>query len=243
MSNYDWFYIKHIASEGVMSSAAQTKAQPQVVVVNPRMTDDELWCWNGSYLMNKSTNLVLDIHKGRIRFSEDTEICLNQMNPSGESDNQQWFSNVDYKPARRLFGKIVRAKVPMGSLIYSATNHDWVLETCPKTRKVILFPVHNDHSRQQQRWEFIPEKEMPLLHQEQEIEEPSLLSETDSTDSSISYYSPTSSISQASSEFTFGLTPARKRGSSQSSISSSSRKESLNDSTLCPYFPYHPKQL
>ncbi|KAI8365542.1 hypothetical protein BD560DRAFT_401833 [Blakeslea trispora] len=239
MNSYDWFYIKHTASAKVMSFTIQAKARPQVVVTDLRMTDDELWRWDGQCLVNKSTNLVLDIHKGRIRFSEDTEICLDSKKLYGESDNQEWFLKPDYKPARWLFGKIVRAKVPLGNLIYSAINNDWVLEACLKSRKVVLFPVHNDHSRQQQRWEFIPEREMTFVDQEEEIEEPDLLPETDSTDSSISYYSPTPSIS----EFTFGLTPARKRGSSQSSTSSSSYKENSDDSAFCPYFPYHPKQF
>ncbi|RCH81680.1 hypothetical protein CU098_005913 [Rhizopus stolonifer] len=241
MSIGDWFYIKHVASEKIVSCSIVNQ-DTQVFVVKPQFSDNELWRWDGQYLLNKSTGLVLDIRKGRLRFIEDTEICL-----CSKEDlvNQLWFVNTDYKPARHLFGREIRAKTPLGNTIHSVSNSDWVLEVCAKQEKVILFPLHSDPSkRQQQRWEFIPEEDM----HSNEDEEPGLLFEIESVNSSIvtpvDYYSPAPSISTQcdSSGFAYGLTPARKRGSSQSSVSSG-RKQSVEDMFNCQHFLYHPKQF
>lgn len=70
--NNTWFYIKHSSTYKVIASCCGsicdiTKgdcARSQVVVTKPQYTDNELWCWEGHYLKNKSTGLVLDIRKG-----------------------------------------------------------------------------------------------------------------------------------------------------------------------------------
>lgn len=67
MSNIRWFYIKSATLGQVVyvdSNTNDTTLRSQVYVRSPEKTDDELWCWEGHYLVNKATRLVLDIRKG-----------------------------------------------------------------------------------------------------------------------------------------------------------------------------------
>lgn len=63
----NWFYIKHKSTGRVIASACENhndSARSQVVVIEPRCTSSELWCWDEHCFKNKSTGLVLDIRKG-----------------------------------------------------------------------------------------------------------------------------------------------------------------------------------
>ena len=130
--------------------------------------------------------------------------------------------------------------------IYSVCNSDWVLDVCPpevhatdKKYKVVLFP-QPENTTQTQQWEFIPEHhstEVDLL-----IAEPDLIFDNNMIDgapyeSHTGYSSMSSSISCESIGYAHGLSPAKR--SSQSSISSISQKESLEDVYLyqAQHFP------
>ncbi len=70
-STSNWFYIKHVATNKVISTCRPCDTRlpldyvrSQVVVTKQEFTDNELWCWDDNYLRNKSTGLVLDIRKG-----------------------------------------------------------------------------------------------------------------------------------------------------------------------------------
>lgn len=69
MTNIRWFYIKSATFGQVVSVDSNANEndtlRSQVYVRPPEKTDDELWCWEGRYLVNKSSRLVLDIRKGR----------------------------------------------------------------------------------------------------------------------------------------------------------------------------------
>ncbi|GAN04598.1 hypothetical protein MAM1_0068c04059 [Mucor ambiguus] len=232
MADVNWFYIKHLGTSKTIASCpyqddtANDSTMPlmrsQVVVTKPTYSDNELWRWDDQQLRNKSTGLVLDIR--RIRFMEDTEICLYYKKPKEDSQNQLWAVQTEFQPTEHpLVRRRSSQKTPIGSVIYSVTNSDWVLDVCPEGQKLILFPFNQD-SNDQQRWLFIPEKEMVLT------EEPISLfnNKMAGTSTYEAYYSTSISNSSCSSstsssysidstEFAHGLTPA-KRCSSQSSL-------------------------
>lgn len=74
----DWFYIKSIGNGNVISVAASDAfLRSQVYVRPPRQNDEELWRWDGQFLVNKATNLVMDIRKGVCnRRSSEVSVCL-----------------------------------------------------------------------------------------------------------------------------------------------------------------------
>ncbi|KAL9538791.1 hypothetical protein MBANPS3_010675 [Mucor bainieri] len=237
MVDVNWFYIKHLGTNKTIASCScqdnttDSDAMPlmrsQVVVTKPTYSDNELWCWDDQQLRNKSTGLVLDIRKGRIRFMEDTEICLYYKKSMEDSQNQRWAVQTEFQPAEHpLVRRRSSQKTPSGSVIYSVANSDWVLDVCPEGQKLILFPCNQDFN-QEQRWLFIPEREMALT------EEPTSLFDNKMADTSAyeAYYNTPVSNSSCSSSttssshsfdstgFAHGLTPA-KRCSSQSSLPS-----------------------
>ncbi|KAK4512176.1 uncharacterized protein ATC70_013419 [Mucor velutinosus] len=242
MADVNWFYIKHVGTNKIIASclcqddAANDNTillmRTQVIVTKPTYSDNELWCWDDRQLRNKSTGLVLDIRKGRIRFMEDTEICLYYKKSMEDSQNQLWAVQTEFQQTEHpLVKRRSSQKTRIGSVIYSVANSDWVLDVCPEGQKLILFPYSQDLNHQQ-RWLFIPEKEMILT------EEPTSLSDNKMAGTSTyeAYYSTPLSSSSCNSNtsssysinsmgFAHGLTPA-KRCSSQSSLAASSRKSS-----------------
>ncbi|KAL7311652.1 hypothetical protein PS15m_009386 [Mucor circinelloides] len=183
------------------------------------------------YFRSQHLEELTIVNTGKIRFMEDTEICLYDKKSVEDSQNQLWAVQAEFQPTEHpLVRRRSSQKTPIGSVIYSVAKSDWVLDVCTEGQKLILFPYNQDLSHQQ-RWLFIPEKEMILT------EEPTSLFGNNKVDtSSAAYYStPISSSSFSSSnsssysidstEFAYGLTPA-KRCSSQSSLQTSSRKSS-----------------
>lgn len=79
MADVNWFYIKHLSTSKAIAACpcqddvANGNDMPlmrsQVIVTKPTYSDNELWCWDGQQLRNKSTGLVLDIRKGECSFS------------------------------------------------------------------------------------------------------------------------------------------------------------------------------
>lgn len=177
---------------------------------------------------------------------EDTEICLYYKKSMEDSQNQLWAVQTESQPAEHpLVRRRSSQKTPIGSVIYSVTNSDWVLDVCPEGQKLILFPYNQDVN-DQQRWLFIPEKDSILT------EEPTSLFDNKMADTSTyeAYYSTPVSHSSCSSSstssssysidstgFAHGLTPA-KRCSSQSSLPTSGRKSSWAAYTYYPSFPH-----
>ncbi|KAG0187080.1 hypothetical protein DFQ28_006900 [Apophysomyces sp. BC1034] len=149
--NGDWMYIRAISTGNVISASCRGDAlRSQVYVHPPKQVDEELWRWEGKYLKNKATGLVLDIRKGRLRLIEDTEICLYEMKPVEEARNQLWGMRDDLVDAlgRRL----------PGCIIHSVLHDDWVLDvqvnSADGEAKLILFPyqvIDNEF----QRWSFV----------------------------------------------------------------------------------------
>lgn len=152
-----------------------------------------------------------------------------------------------------LFKSTLKQSSP-GNVIYSICNSGWVLDIfpCPEDdsseedqHKLILFPQHQNNSSPTQRWEFIQEDFAHTNDNDILTTEPSLLFEdnlqdsimTDDSASSIGYTSGSSSISCGSIGFPHGLTPAKR--SSQSSLSSMNRKESLEDFHIYPSYQQH----
>ncbi|KAI9315477.1 hypothetical protein BX666DRAFT_1860565 [Dichotomocladium elegans] len=128
------------------------------MVAAPRFTDHELWRWDGQFIRNKATGLVLDIRKGKLRLIQETEICLYNAKPIGEAHNQLWGIR---NGSTDSFGR----EQP-GSVIYSVSNDDWVLDIHANSSgtdcKLILFPIQsldNDF----QRWNFVPEHDKAAL--------------------------------------------------------------------------------
>lgn len=171
-----WFYIRSTSTGNVVSASTNTTdlLRSQVLVTPSTLSDHELWCWKGQFLMNKANDLVLDIRKGnisiktlnlskkltkllgRLRLIEDTEICLYNTKPLDEAHNQLWGVREDAVDA---YGK----PLP-GSYIYSLCSNEWVLDVQPienGNQKLVLFPlqpIDNDN----QRWLFVPEGELDL---------------------------------------------------------------------------------
>lgn len=145
---------------------------------------------------------------------QETEICLYDAKPVEEAHNQLWGVRND---AVDMFGR----QQP-GSVIYSVSNSDWVLDIqqTESEGKLTLFPyqsIDNDN----QRWELVSMSEIDRIEQQQQPVSPIA-----SVSSPISTAAPTPSTSTASSSpivpadlaeyFAHGLSPA-KRGS-QSSV-------------------------
>ncbi|KAI8644912.1 hypothetical protein BD408DRAFT_441448 [Parasitella parasitica] len=232
MADVKWFFIKHLNTNKAIASCSyddnNNLMRSQVVVTKPMHTDNELWCWDDQQLRNKSTNLVLDIRKGRLRFMEDTEICLYYKKSEQDSQNQLWAVQTEPRPAQHpLVRRRSSQESPKGCVIHSVANSDWVLDVCPEGQKLILFPYHQDLNHQQ-RWIFTPEKDVcstekstalfdikakdPYSYYEAYYTNPNWASSTSISGSSFS--------SDGSTEFAHGLSPA-KRSFSQSSQTSS----------------------
>ncbi|KAJ8662215.1 hypothetical protein O0I10_001908 [Lichtheimia ornata] len=149
MTNIRWFYIKSATIGQVVSVDSNANEndtlRSQVYVRRPEKTDNELWCWEGRYLVNKSSRLVLDIRKGKLRLIEDTDICVYSKKPADEASNQLWdFQNVTDD------GEVVR--------IFSYSNNDWVLDiqfNGRGDRKLVLAP-RQPFDDESQRWVFVP---------------------------------------------------------------------------------------
>ncbi|CEP16846.1 hypothetical protein [Parasitella parasitica] len=234
MADVNWFYIKHLNTNKAIASCSydnnDSLIRSQVIVTKPMYTDNELWCWDDQQLRNKSTGLVLDIR--RLRFMEDTEICLYYKKPAQDSQNQLWAVQTEFQPAQHpLMRRRSSQKSPVGSVIYSVANSDWVLDVCPEGQKLVLFPYHQDLNPQQ-RWIFIPEKDVGLTKESTTSESKGTSTYSNyeayysnpSCSSSNNSSSGSSFTSDDSTGFAHGLSPA-KRSSSQSS-QTSSRKNS-----------------
>lgn len=67
MSTNEWFFIRSTNSGNVVSAIPneQDYLRSQVIVTVPALNDYELWRWEGQFLTNKATGLVLDIRKGK----------------------------------------------------------------------------------------------------------------------------------------------------------------------------------
>ncbi|KAI8141689.1 hypothetical protein BJV82DRAFT_645302 [Fennellomyces sp. T-0311] len=183
------------------------------MVAPPKRTDSELWRWDSQFLRNKANGLVLDIRKGRLRLIQETEICLYSSKPEKEAHNQLWGVRDGELDA---FGR----QQP-GSVIYSLSNDDWVLDIHANpdgpASKLILFPYQSMDNESQQ-WTFIGENQSALL------DEPAgsamfntfSTSTMNPTPSSSASSSPVADFTASAEHFAHGLSPA-KRGS-QSSV-------------------------
>ncbi|KAG2207677.1 hypothetical protein INT47_011797 [Mucor saturninus] len=237
--NQSWFYIQHKSTGKVIASACDDHndhARSQVVVIKPRYTSNELWCWDEDCLKNKATGLVLDIRKGKLRLIEDTEICLYYKKPPQEAHNQLW----GIRPAAGSVGSAAEHPLhqnQVGIVIYSICNSDWVFDICShenptekERQNLILFP--HQSSSQHQTWDFIPENDVNT-NAYATVQEPGLVYDDSSLESSLidDYnYDRGSSVSSNSCEsvgFAHGLSPAKR--SSQTSLTSASRNASLEN--------------
>ncbi|CAO3582694.1 unnamed protein product [Absidia cylindrospora] len=200
--NNTWFYIQ---STKTGHSEELAPLQSQVHVYAPHQTSDELWTWDGQFIRNKATDLVLDIRKGRLRLIEDTEICLYHKKPLDKASNQLW--GIRDAPPSTTTPTTPPLLSPQGKLIYSISNADWVLTQ--DEGKLLLYPQEPHMSYDT--WDWIAEDSFI----------PSLSSSLPTT----ADYDPAtpglSSSVTSSCEFDYhqgGLSPARKRGS-QGSVS------------------------
>ena len=181
MSTLEWFYIRSTHTGNVVSASTNTAEllRSQVLVTPPTLSDHELWCWKGQFLVNKANDFVLDIRKGkkkrkcriekttsvfnifmhnlgRLRLIEDTEICLYNQKPVEDAHNQLWGVTDDAVDA---YGR----PLP-GSYIYSLCSNEWVLDVQPTSegqQKLVLFPLE-PMENESQRWLFVPEGELDL---------------------------------------------------------------------------------
>lgn len=64
----DWMYIRSISTGNVVTASTDTqdRKRSQVWVRPLRRIDEELWRWDGQFIRNKATGLVLDIRKGAV---------------------------------------------------------------------------------------------------------------------------------------------------------------------------------
>lgn len=66
-SDDQWFFIRSLSTGGVVTASTSSQdplLRSQVYVRQPQQVDNELWCWDDRHLVNKATQLVLDIRKG-----------------------------------------------------------------------------------------------------------------------------------------------------------------------------------
>ncbi|KAI8331240.1 hypothetical protein BC941DRAFT_439405 [Chlamydoabsidia padenii] len=142
--NNTWFYIQSTETKHVISASRRIHSEgldstrSQVHVYAPLRTDEELWTWEGQFIRNKATGLVLDIRKGRLRLIEDTEICLYRQKPLEEASNQLWGIR----------------DTPQGKLIYSISNTEWTL--MQDGDKLLLYPQEPHHDT----WDCIGEHDL-----------------------------------------------------------------------------------
>ncbi|KAI8989409.1 hypothetical protein BDB01DRAFT_539941 [Pilobolus umbonatus] len=221
MSTPDWFYIRSITTGNVIACPdSNDSLRAQAKVIPPTLSDLELWQWNGQFLRNKETGLVLDIRKGRLRVIEDTEICLYHEKPLEDAHNQLWGVKGN---AVNDYGQTIP-----GSYIYSLCNTQWVLDiqTTEEGQKLVLFPkqpVDNDN----QRWLFVPEGDLDLSVPITEILHKEQIGSYFSSD----YITPPSSAAASPSysgnetNYPRGLSPA-KRGSHPTIFSIEAFKDS-----------------
>ncbi|KAI9300305.1 hypothetical protein BJ944DRAFT_273237 [Cunninghamella echinulata] len=152
-----WFYIQSsktghvISADRHIQSEGNEALRSQVYVYSAQQTDEELWRWDGQYIRNKATDLVLDIRKGRLRLIEDTEICLYHEKPLEQAQNQLWGM------------KDVSGIGKSGKLIYSISNEDWVL-VHNDSNKLLLYPSEPSALQQDMNdsWDFINEEDFML---------------------------------------------------------------------------------
>ncbi|KAG2177994.1 hypothetical protein INT43_003247 [Umbelopsis isabellina] len=153
----EWFLIQSVLDGSSTLSCDRTPlddyTRSQVYVYpTPEYTDAELWRWNGNYLQNKKSGLVLDIRKGRLRLIEDTEICLFQAKSLDDAGNQQW----GIRSSRDEYGR----ETP-GVFIYTLSNEEWVVDLnihsagSANGAKLVLYPA-KDFDNNNQLWAFTP---------------------------------------------------------------------------------------
>ncbi|KAI8067918.1 hypothetical protein BC940DRAFT_367232 [Gongronella butleri] len=146
-----WFYIQNTITGHVISASRLIEetgvdaVRSQVHVYPCHQTDAELWQWDGQYIRNKATSLVLDVRKGRLRLIEDTDICLYPAKPLDQAHNQLWGTAT--------------ASHPSGQWICSLSYKDWVLMQV--NDKLVLYPHEPtlddpDHANV---WQWIPQDE------------------------------------------------------------------------------------
>ncbi|KAI7862318.1 hypothetical protein BDF14DRAFT_1857213 [Spinellus fusiger] len=210
LSTNTWFYIQSTATGHVVSaSTSEEPLRSQVYVCQPKQIDEELWQWDGRFIVNKATDIktYTDLI-GRLRLIEDTEVCLYTKKAVDEAHNQMWGVKEDEVD---LFGRKQE-----GTFIYSHCNDDWVLDIQPNAdgaTKLILLPlqsIDNDN----QRWSFIPHNES-----EHPLSPPSLLFSTSASSVTPCNSLPSTPVFELSlNEYANALSPC-KRGS-QSSVTS-----------------------
>ncbi|ORX58286.1 hypothetical protein DM01DRAFT_1405899 [Hesseltinella vesiculosa] len=184
---------------------------------------------DGSFLLNKGNQLVLDIRKGRLRMMEDTEICVHSKKEGmAEARVQQWGT----RPCTDEFGR-----KQAGQAIYSLANEEWVLDIGATDEsgyhKLVLFPsqtVDNDH----QRWDLLPSVDASLLPMDSSLSSSLDTSLPTTPSSSLDPSQPSvldaqsyhefSTASRSSSsadlggiDFPYGLMPAKRASQSSSS--------------------------
>ncbi|KAI8089604.1 uncharacterized protein BX664DRAFT_386065 [Halteromyces radiatus] len=236
-TNDVWFHIRSIATGNLItciSSDSSSFLRSQVYVCPyQQQSDYALWTWDGSFLRNKASQLVLDIRKGRLRMMEDTEICLFTMKSPEDAHNQLW-------GCKDVVDDLGRKQ--QGSFIYSLRNEEWVLdigqidEKYNNYNKLILFPSQTIDN-ENQRWilEPVTTSLSSTTTKPQDISSlrPSStgVSEINTTSTthqdaqsyhefSFSSSRSSSSVDLAGMDFPYGLMPA-KRGSQSSVLASS----------------------
>lgn len=155
----EWFRIRSELNGFVIaidrSLPKQDLLRSQVYLYPAQRDDFELWHWDGQYLKNKATDLVLDIRKGRLRLIEDTEICLFTPKPKEKALNQRWST-------RQCTDDLGREQP--GCFVCSLCNDEWVLEvqhaSSAQHPKLLIFPAR-DFDNENQRWVFEPADSIP----------------------------------------------------------------------------------
>ncbi|CAO3668396.1 unnamed protein product [Umbelopsis vinacea] len=158
----EWFRIRSLFNGYVVAVDRELVNTDQLlraqVYLYPAQYDEyELWQWDGQYLKNKATDLVLDIRKGRLRLIEDTEICLFTPKPVDKALNQRWTTRQSTDDLGRM---------QTGCFVCSLSNDEWVLEVqhthAPENPKLLLFPA-KDFDNESQRWEFEAADDVPEI--------------------------------------------------------------------------------
>ncbi|KAI8343327.1 hypothetical protein BC941DRAFT_91091 [Chlamydoabsidia padenii] len=235
-----WFYIRSVATGKLITclSGPETLLRSTVYVSSQPPSDSSLWIWDGAFLRNKASDLVLDIRKGRLRMMEDTEICLYSKKQSDDAHNQIW-------GCRECKDDLGRKQ--QGYYIYSLGNPEWVLDIgqietqisdiadsnnhVNKSNKLILFPnqtIDDDN----QRWilESVNGTTLPPLAPHGTVTSPlkttAAINTPPVTHMDAQSYNEFSFSSRSSSsadlagmDFAYGLMPA-KRGSQSSVLGS-----------------------
>ncbi|ORX54389.1 hypothetical protein DM01DRAFT_1335535 [Hesseltinella vesiculosa] len=164
-----WFYIQNTITGQVISASklidenGLDPQRSQVHIYPCRQVDAELWAWDGPFIRNKATDLVLDVRKGRLRLIEDTEICLYPAKNLDQAQNQQWTT--------------------VGHCIHAVAFKDWVLMQVDD--KLVLYPhepslFDPDHANT---WQWVPEQEWSSATYTTPVTMPALSSSADTLDS------------------------------------------------------------